>query len=633
MSGGKRQQRRRDERAASKEQTAKERNWTLPQAVAELGDEDIPDVEAWLDPDRSDDPDRPDVEVWLDPSDPDVEKFARTGMKSTAGKWDLLRPIVIKLVRDCIRDADILDPYEQLLRNHPGVPSPLQIEAFFLAGLMSAWANTSFLVTDFASHLASLPPYIAVEVGAVTEDGRPGVVYRTVHKQYWRFLDALYDEAMKEGDGFGTDWLEPRLLPSSVPDDFLEIVEAVAVDETASPIWHIERCEASQKKVNKKVKKIFRKRYPHAVVPDMSSSVMRAIAAEIGVPLGEDGRIERTPLNKAARKGYRTPTNKQPDPFYNGFGVFCGQATRTFTMARNKDDVTLGPPVKAYILAVTTRPANTDAGRVGYELIARIAGLCPKLGHVHADQGFSRKIKSFTVRLRRMGIAVHMGLPRDGSDKPKYVWFERGDGSTILVKEFRGVFYHRFTPNSVFKLPYKRRRKWMYVLNGYDDDGSIRFLCPFAKNKVANRQLPNFKGDPSAKLVKIPKGATSCCNGICSIVASPEQLARYQVPHHGSNAHAKIRGCRNPVEGGHGTVKNQGGYDPRKCRLPEQEPHALRALFQAVVRNLQITLNDQFAEIRARLKAQKEAKQQRRSEQAARNEETEPEGSPPHSRT
>ena len=620
MSRGKRQQRRRDERAARKEQAAKERNWTLPQAVAELGDEDIADAGTWLDPDR------PDVETWLDPNDPDVQKFAKTGMKSTAGKWELLRPIVVKLLRSCIRDADILEPYDRLLREHRGVPSPLQVEAFFLGGLMSAWANTSFLETDFTSHLSSLPPKIAVEVGAVTKDGSPGMVYRTVNKQYGLFFDALNAEAMKE-EGFDTDWLERKLIPSSIPSDFLETVDSVAVDETASPIWQVEQCKALQKKVNKKVKRIFRKRYPHTDVPDMSSPVMREIAAEIGVPLGEDGRIERTPLNKAARKGYRTPTEKQPDKWYIGFGVYCVHATRTFTMAQNKDDATPGPPVKSYILAVTTRAANTDAGPIGYELIVRTADLCPNLGHVHADQGFSRKITSFTIRLRRMGIEVHMGLPRDGSDKPKSVSFKRRDGSTLLAKEFRGVFYHRFTPNAVFKLPYKRRRKWMYVVNGYDGD-SIRFRCPFAENKVANRNLPNFKGDPSAKLVKIPKGATSCCNGICSIVASPEQLARYQVPHHGSKAHTKIEGLRNPVEGGYGTIKTQGGYDPKTCRLSEREPQALRALFQAVARNLQTTLNDQFVEIRAHLKAQKEAKQARRSEEAARKKKQNPKDLP-----
>ena len=52
--------------------------------------------------------------------------------------------------------------------------------------------------------------------------------------------------------------------------------------------------------------------------------------------LDKYGRIVRTPFNKAARKGYRTPTEKQPDPWHIGFGVFCAHATATFTLAQNK---------------------------------------------------------------------------------------------------------------------------------------------------------------------------------------------------------------------------------------------------------------------------------------------------------
>lgn len=627
-SRGKRQQRRRDERAAHKEQAAKQRNWTLPQAAAELGDEDVPAADAWLDPDHrggatSPDADVAQIETLLDPSDPDVQKFAKTGMRSSAGKWDMLRPVVVGVLRDYLRDADVCEPYDRLLRSHPGVPSPLTVEGLFLTGLMSAWADASFLLTDFTTHLGALPPEIAAELGAVTRDGTPGAVYRTIHKQFTRFLEVLNAEGTKEGESFDTNWLERKLIPPSIPHDFLQTVEAVAVDETASLIWHAKKCKASQKKVNKKVKKIFRKRHPYTAVPKMSSPVMREIAAEIGIPIGEDGRIERTSLNKAARQGYRTPTEKQPDSWYVGFGVFSVHATRTFTLARNKDDATLGPPVRSYVLAVTIRPANADAGPVGHELVVRIAGLCPMLEHVYADQAFSRKIRSFTVLLRRLGIQVHMRLPRDGSDKPKTVLFQRGDGSMIQVKEFRGVFYHRFTPNAVFKQPYEKRKDWMYVVNNYDGP-CIRFQCPFANGKIANRNLPNFKGNPSARLVKIPKGATSCCDGICTIVASPQELARYQMPHHDSKAHAKIMGNRNPVEGGYGTVKTQGGFDPMKCRLPEQEPHALRALFLYVVRNLQTTLNDEFAQVRARMKAQRAAKQTRRSEEAARKKKQNP---------
>ena len=79
---------------------------------------------------------------------------------------------------------------------------------------------------------------------------------------------------------------------------------------------------------------------------------------------------------------------------------------------------------------------------------------------------------------------------------------------------------------------------------------------------------------------------------------------------------------------GFGTIRIQGGFDPKKCRLPNQEPPALNALFQAVARNLQTTLNDQFTKVRAHLKAQEEAKQARRSEEAARKKKQNPKDLP-----
>lgn len=95
-------------------------------------------------------------------------------------------------------------------------------------------------------------------------------------------------------------------------------------------------------------------------------------------------------------------------------------------------------------------------------------------------------------------------------------------------------------------------------------------------------------------------------------------------------AHASIefKGLRNPVEGGFGTAKTQGGFDSEKCRLSELEPQALNALFQAVARNLQTTLNDEFVKVRAHMQANKEAKQARRSEEATRKQEQNPKDLP-----
>ena len=620
MSRAKRQQRRRAARDARKRDAAAQRSWTLPQAVAAFGG------------------DEPDETQWgLDPEDPAVEKFLKTGMKSTTGKFSVLGDIAIPQIRRIIHSSGVCEPLDEARHDHPGVPSRLRTEALLLGGVLSAWDNSSLLLTDVTAHLASLPDDIAVEVGAVTADGEPGVAYRTVHKQQWRLLDVLHRrEVSPEGEILDVNWLERTLIPASIPAAVRDEIEAVAVDETAVPAWHVEQHKQSQAKVNKQVKRIYRERNHGRAVPEMSSPQMRAIAAEIGVPIGDDGRIERTPLNPAARKGYRTPTEKQRNEYFTGFGVHNAVATRSHILSRNKDDATLGSTVPPYITAVMTAPANTNPGPIGHELASRTKSDCPNLHHIHADQGYSRKATSFSVPLRCDGIRVHMGLPEDASDKPTVRWFNRRDNNTTLVIEYRGVFYHRFTPTAVFTMDHEHRKKWAYVVHSREDDGSIRFRCPFsAPNQITNRALKNFKGDGSAEPVKIPEGVTDCCDGICSIVASPAQLARYQEPHHGTKAHTKIVGQRNTVEGTFGTTKNQGGYAPANCRLPGLEPQALNALCHAVARNVQITLTRDIAKLQEKQKQAKARKQARRSEQAARHSEQNPNDLPrlaePHS--
>ena len=88
------------------------------------------------------------------------------------------------------------------------------------------------------------------------------------------------------------------------------------------------QCDRSQEEVNKEVAAIYRQRHPGTTVPYMSAQVMRDIAAELGVPIGLDGRIERNAFDPTLRSGYKTATEKDPNNFYVGRGVTTVVATR-----------------------------------------------------------------------------------------------------------------------------------------------------------------------------------------------------------------------------------------------------------------------------------------------------------------
>ena len=469
-------------------------------------------------------------------------------------------------------------------------------------------------------------------MGVITRDGTPGYKYRTAHKQHERLLTKVIRvERLEKEDGCDLNWLETRLIRGSILPEFFETVAAIAVDETAYEAWQVQQVWDTQEDINRNTRAAFRERNPNADIPEMSSPVMRAIAAELGTPIGEDGRSERTPLNPDVRSGYRTPTRKQPNPKYIGSAVHFVHAVRDFIWQRNQDTVTDGDDILPLILAVTTRPANTNPAPGGDRTNRQSAGHMPQRQALPRRSGLHTQDPEFVAHLRRMGIEPHMGLPSDTTDKPYTRRFEqRGDGKFTAVKEFCGCFYHRFTPDYVFNLPYEERKPWMYTPNGKGDaPGSLRFMCPFKRGLIYNRRFATFKNaQPGAEPVDVPDDATSCCDGPCSFEAPAEQLTRYQTPHYGSNAHEEIKGYRNPAEGGFGTVKGAGGFDPKKCRVPLLESHALSAAHFAVAYNVQLVLNREFEEVREHQQAAKKAKQARRSEEATRKKKQNPKGLP-----
>ena len=69
----------------------------------------------------------------LDPEDAAVEKFLKTGMKSTAGKFSMLGDIAIPQIRRIIHNSGVCVPLDELRHDHRGVPSRLSTEALTLA--------------------------------------------------------------------------------------------------------------------------------------------------------------------------------------------------------------------------------------------------------------------------------------------------------------------------------------------------------------------------------------------------------------------------------------------------------------------------------------------------------------------
>ena len=213
-------------------------------------------------------------------------------------------------------------------------------------------------------------------------------------------------------------------------------------------------------------------------------------------------------------------------------------------------------------------------------------------------------------------------------DVPQTVTFKHRNHATEPVIEFRGEFYHQYTPKKLFDGPYEELKPYRWVVNDRfknnpEKAGYIKFRCPFHEGHLCNRQFASYtNANPGAVHVIIPKSAKRCCGG--DIIVPPKELGKYQTPAYGSKAHKKITGIRNPVEGEFGNVKVEGGFDYKSCRAKYDEAPALAAVYAQVNYNLQLTMNDEIEELRAARKEARDVKQSRRADEASRKAEQDP---------
>ena len=108
---------------------------------------------------------------------------------------------------------------------------------------------------------------------------------------------------------------------------------------------------------------------------------------------------------------------------------------------------------------------------------------------------------------------------------------------------------------------------------------------------------PSPKLRDGAKFVKLPAGTTTCCNG--TFIATRKHLVKigHQEPDYFSPEHAEVYVQRIPVEGRFGTDQQKGAYEPRSCRAPLLQAHAIASLVFDAIGNLQITMNKEIDEL------------------------------------
>ena len=562
-----------------------------------------------------------------------LERLPHASDSALPKKLPTWLPLVQRTIENWVSDTGLVDIAEAELRSHPGTRSKVTTDLLLKAMMLANWKEFTYQRSDLLAALSALPDDTLDALGLVDEKG--GLCLpksETFDKQLRRFEELIgVGKDPVTGAGLDQAEVETRMITASLPLGLY--IQNVGIDATPFESWYLPKIFITEEEAQEKTRERYQKLYdPDAAepVPGMGTGLMRELAEQIGIRIGPDGKIERSEISPDDRTGFRNGTGKRPEGLFFGYAVIFVTAVRPHFWAGKHNKIKLYDAPRSYITFVRTARANANLADIGLEGLLESKRLEPTISHVFTDQGFSQ-VEDFPVGARKAGVEPHMNYPKPQlSRPPKPVYLDNtgNSGTTTRVLEHLGAFYHDWMPRPL-RAPKagctrdelaelaKKRIRWAYEIKRRHSDGSIEFRCPFHAGRVYNPRLGIPKPRKSAKLVSIPKGATKCCNGPC--VATPEQLAQFQVPPYGTIAHQDLMAYRNPVEGANGGVKNRHGLQHDTCRAIGLVPHALAAAIAAAVRNLQLTLGDELIRRREhrRQKIKRKARNKTQSEEQA----------------
>ena len=517
---------------------------------------------------------------------------------------------VIDTLRDVIANARIIKPCEKVLRGHRGVPSTLKIEWMFSGMLAANWDGFTFSRKEILKTLSKLPDPEFGELAPRKKDGDFYTPRLTVfNNQQMRLEKALRDGSIDLG------WLEKAFIKASIPDHIAILILLVAIDTTAFPGWHLTQRYEHEADIRRTLRKRYREIHGEIRrIPEMDTPEMRAFAEEeLGIIIGEDGRMLRCDADPDLRGGYKTPTPKRPQELYSGYASHAAVAAHLPT-ADDGDDAHM----PTYITAVTTTAANADSGPIGELLALRTLDIAINAIHNVQDMAFSRMLDTYTIPLREAGQQIHMNFPAPATksaDGPLVI--KRRDKTEVTLAVSCGVPFHEHTPKDLLALPadlfeegkekelatrLELRHHWCWDVIEYDPKtGQIRVRCPFCAGKLFDPRLPaSPRLRANALPVQLPASVTECCPGTCTVTV--KDLPTFQTPVYGTPEHTKIMNQRNAVESPFGIARDRGGLEPGTCKAARLEAHALAALMTFTVMNLQTTMDQEIKEVQDLLK-------------------------------
>lgn len=542
-----------------------------------------------------------------------------------------------------IRESGVVPYIEERLRSHPGPPSAMDSEKILVPALLNMDDAGNYWRTGLAKAMACLDVQYAHDSGLINAKGWNHPSFRVITDQTKRFERAFEDGGWIAKDGTRCDlrWLAHGLITASIPAKARKNIGAIAIDSTGCPTWAVPRLFTPEKDLRRAHQLAAAKlleqdplvqhhkaaaKNPHSAEPDLPKPTEPS--NKIG-EMGPDGRFNRG-LDYQARPGHLSATASRKETLFFGFDFHLGAAVPKATWRGDPYNIKIGSEIDAYITHLAARPALSDYGPGGLEVIEESLKVAPGIEQVLGDRGYSRMKDTVVHPTHKLKLDFVMDYDKYKKRKPNNLYIGK---HAEPATQHCGTILHKFTPEK-WKVPppdmadaeleqwfAERFNTWAWRIHTRLDCGGLQMLCPqclgrFTSNAkthkkqsaAAKRSARSKRTTKSTPHVKALEDAQWCCSGLGT--AAHADVGDVQSVPYGTPAQRKSYLRRLRVETRIAVLKLPNSLEKGWVRTFGLVPHTIAGILAVVAHNMELTRE-------ARMRHREQADERHRKKLAA----------------
>ncbi len=518
-----------------------------------------------------------------------------------------------------LRRNEVVQALHCQLREHPGTPSVLPIEALLLGMMLALIVYKTYLRADAHKMLVGLSAYQACQVGLCNpETGWLPFSYEMVQEQIKNIEAALHegwDESLSlpwnipnPDEPMNPSWIDKTsktsnwgmlrfavvMLRHSIPRAARRAATHGALDSTTIPTW-ARLLDARKEKVAQ---------------AELAANPPPAVPVGQLPPIGTNGpygRIRRTKCPDAL-PAYKGGTPSESSGMNSGFDGHMLTFTRDGIWTGHAKHYAEGDPVPNYVPMVIVKPGLVEYLDTGIDLLDLALLVVPNLRHVSADQGYTQAHR-FKDALREMGIDLAFDMDAKTAARCIAIHAGKKHGGEQLLMNSSAIF-PPWLPKDMHAPPKNltstELQEWLdnrfdrygYVCVNRYPNGAIRVMCPQCAGKISTSLKTRRSTTPRHKTkppyLHIDGPYEYCCGGVRTI--HPDQLSLYQHIPHGTTAWRTLYHYRIPAEGTNSRLKDRHALERGWCRAFGIAATAVGTILHTVILNLRIASKKSQAE-------------------------------------